>query len=121
IRLATDAHVLALTFAHVVFDEWSDQVFQRELATLYQAYRAGRPDPLPPLPVQYADFAVWQRAWLSGEVLDGQLGYWRERLTGVPVLEPPPHPPPPPRRPPPAGAAPLPAPAPPPPRRRPLP
>ena len=55
------------------FDEWSAQILRRELAALYQAVRAGEPDPLPPLPVQYADFAVWQRAWLTGEVLDGQL------------------------------------------------
>ena len=63
------------------------RIFRRELAALYEAFRAGEPDPLPPLAVQYADFAVWQRAWLTGEVLDGQLAYWRGQLAGAPVLE----------------------------------
>ena len=54
---------------------------------LYEAFRRGEPDPLPPLVVQYADFAVWQRRWLAGEVLAGQLAYWRGRLAGAPVLE----------------------------------
>jgi hypothetical protein len=87
IRLGDLGHVLALCTHHVVFDEWSDQVFRRELRALYEAFRTGGPDPLPPLEVQYADFAAWQRSWLSGEVLDGQLAYWRERLADVPVLE----------------------------------
>ncbi|MGW5658476.1 condensation domain-containing protein, partial [Streptomyces humi] len=87
IRLAPDEHVLALSMHHVVFDEWSKQVFRRELSALYEAFRAGRPDPLPPLEVQYADFALWQRQWLEGEVLEGQLAYWREKLAGAPVLE----------------------------------
>ena len=69
------------------FDEWSGGTFERELAALYEAFGAGGPDPLPALPVQYADFAVWQRGWLSGAVLEGQLGYWRGQLAGVPVLE----------------------------------
>ncbi|MEU7876520.1 amino acid adenylation domain-containing protein, partial [Dactylosporangium sp. NPDC049140] len=81
LRLAADEHVLALTMHHVVGDEWSEGVLRRELEALY----AG--DELAPLPVQYADFAVWQRAWLTGTVLDQQLGYWRERLAGAPVLE----------------------------------
>ena len=72
---------------HVVFDEWSAPIFRRELVALYAAFRAGEPDPLPPLPVQYADFAVWQRDWLSGAVLEGQLAYWRDQLAGVPALE----------------------------------
>ncbi|MFE3031380.1 amino acid adenylation domain-containing protein [Streptomyces canus] len=86
-RLGPAEHVLGLTMHHVTFDEWSDRVFRRELLALYEAFRAGEPDPLPPLPVQYADFAVWQRSWLSGDALDGQLAYWREQLAGVPVLE----------------------------------
>ena len=76
-----------LSVHHAVFDEWSARILRRELATLYQAARAGEPDPLPPLPVQYADFAVWQREWLTGEVLDGQLAYWRGQLAGLPVLD----------------------------------
>jgi amino acid adenylation domain-containing protein len=87
IRLGADKHVLALAVHHVASDEWSMQIFRRELSALYGAFRAGEPDPLPPLPVQYADFAVWQRQWLAGEVLDGQLAYWRDQLAGLPVLE----------------------------------
>ncbi|MGN9822085.1 amino acid adenylation domain-containing protein, partial [Streptomyces sp. SD11] len=96
IRLASDEHVLALAMHHIVTDEWSERIFQRELAALYEAFRAGAPDPLPPLPVQYADFAVWQREWLTGDVLDGHLAYWRATLADSPVLELPtdrPHPP----------------------------
>ncbi|MGN9822086.1 amino acid adenylation domain-containing protein, partial [Streptomyces sp. SD11] len=87
VRLAPDEHVLALSVHHVVFDEWSDRVFRRELSALYEAFREGEPDPLPPLPVQYADFAAWQRQWLTGDVLDLQLDYWKARLAGAPVLE----------------------------------
>ncbi|MFD3658968.1 condensation domain-containing protein, partial [Streptomyces sp. NPDC058620] len=87
IRLADEEHVLALSMQHVVFDEWSGRILRRELAALYEAFRVGRPDPLPPLPVQYADFAVWQRTWLDGEVLEQQLDYWRANLAGLPQLE----------------------------------
>ncbi|MFI0479419.1 amino acid adenylation domain-containing protein [Actinomadura sp. 9N215] len=87
IRLGPAGYVLAMTVHHVVFDEWSDRIFRRELAALYEAFQAGEPDPLPPLPVQYADFTVWQRSWLTGEVLDGQLDYWRDRLAGAPLLD----------------------------------
>ncbi|MFJ4306582.1 amino acid adenylation domain-containing protein, partial [Streptomyces pseudovenezuelae] len=83
IRMAPDDHVLALTLHHVVTDEWSERILRRELSALYDAFRAGRPDPLPPLPVQYADFAVWQRHWLNGEVLEGQLAYWRDQLADL--------------------------------------
>ncbi|MFD0579127.1 amino acid adenylation domain-containing protein [Dactylosporangium darangshiense] len=81
LRVAADGHVLALAMHHVVSDAWSAGILRRELAALY----AGAD--LPALPVQYADFAVWQRRWLSGEVLEGQLGFWREALAGAPVLE----------------------------------
>ena len=66
--------MLALSVHHVVFDEWSARILRRELSVLYEAFRRGEPDPLPPLAVQYADFAVWQRQWLAGEVLDGPAG-----------------------------------------------
>ena len=72
---------------HVVFDEWSGRIFRRELLPCTTRSGAGRPDPLPPLAVQYADFAVWQRSWLTGDVLDEQLGYWRGALAGAPVLD----------------------------------
>jgi hypothetical protein len=78
---------LSLMMHHVVSDEWSAGVLRRELWVLYDAFRAGRPSPLPPLAVQYGDFAVWQREWLQGEALDNQLAYWRDRLAGAPVLE----------------------------------
>jgi amino acid adenylation domain-containing protein len=87
IRLAADEHVLALSMHHVVSDEWSGRILRRELSALYEALLEGRPDPLPPLAVQYADFAVWQREHLAGAVLDGQLAYWRDHLAGLPVLE----------------------------------
>ncbi|MFD8820245.1 condensation domain-containing protein, partial [Streptomyces sp. NPDC059627] len=87
IHLGRPGYVLALSMHHVAFDEWSGAVLRRELTTLYEALRAGEPDPLPPLPVQYADFALWQRDWLTGDVLDRQLAYWKDRLAELPVLE----------------------------------
>jgi amino acid adenylation domain-containing protein len=86
LRLGTDDHVLLLSMHHVVSDGWSMGVLFRELSALYAAYREGRESPLPELAVQYADYAVWQREHLRGEVLDRQLGYWRERLAGAPEL-----------------------------------
>ena len=71
---------------HIVSDGWSMGVLFRELSALYAAYREGRESPLPELAVQYADYAVWQREQLAGEVLDRQLAYWRERLAGAPEL-----------------------------------
>ena len=72
IRIADDDHVLGLVMHHVVSDEWSAGVLHRELSVLYDAFRRGEPSPLPPLTVQYADFAAWQREWLRGDVLDAQ-------------------------------------------------
>jgi amino acid adenylation domain-containing protein len=86
LRLGAEDHVLLLTMHHVVSDGWSMGVLFRELSVLYEAYREGRESPLPELPVQYADDAVWQREQLAGEVLDRQLAYWKERLTGAPEL-----------------------------------
>ncbi|HLL47749.1 MAG TPA: condensation domain-containing protein, partial [Longimicrobiaceae bacterium] len=86
LRLDTEEHVLLLCMHHVVSDEWSLGVLFGELSALYAAYREGRPSSLPELPVQYADYAVWQRAHLSGETLDRQLAYWRERLADAPAL-----------------------------------
>ncbi len=87
IRMGPDDHVLALYLHHVVSDEWSAIVLRREMAALYDAFRGGMPSPLAALPMQYADFAAWQRDCLTGEVLDRQLAYWRDRLAGAPVLE----------------------------------
>ncbi len=80
-------HVLLLTLHHIASDGWSLGVLVGELGALYGAFRAGRPSPLPALPIQYADFAVWQRAWLSGPVLEAQVAYWRQALVGAPTLE----------------------------------
>ncbi|MFL5538127.1 MAG: condensation domain-containing protein, partial [Longimicrobiaceae bacterium] len=86
LRLGAEDHVLLLSQHHIVSDGWSMGVLYRELSALYEAYRAGRESPLPELAVQYADYAVWQREQLEGEVLERQLSYWRERLTGAPEL-----------------------------------
>ena len=85
LRLAPAEHALLLTMHHIVSDGWSMGVLVREITALYGAARAGSPSPLPELPIQYADFAVWQRGWLRGEVLERQLAYWREKLAGVPA------------------------------------
>ena len=80
--------MLLLTMHHIVSDGWSMGVFNRELETLYKTFCVGQSSPLADLPVQYADFAAWQREWLQGEILEEQLAYWRERLgDDPPVLE----------------------------------
>jgi amino acid adenylation domain-containing protein len=84
VRVADEEQVLLLTMHHIVSDAWSMDVLARELTALYAAYRAGEPNPLSPLPVQYADYAAWQRQWVDGEVLAGQAAYWRETLAGAP-------------------------------------
>ncbi|WKB55701.1 non-ribosomal peptide synthetase [Eleftheria terrae] len=84
--LADSEQVLLVTLHHIVADGWSLGVFVQELWTLYEAFRQGRPDPLPPLPLQYADHALWQRRWLAGDTLQAQAAYWRERLQGAPAL-----------------------------------
>ncbi|HEX8349346.1 MAG TPA: condensation domain-containing protein, partial [Hymenobacter sp.] len=76
-------HVLLLTMHHIVSDGWSMGVMIRELAALYEAFSTGKPSPLPQLPIQYADFAHWQRQWLQGEVLAAQLSYWQQQLAGA--------------------------------------
>jgi amino acid adenylation domain-containing protein len=92
IRLCSDLHWLALVFHHIASDGWSTDLFLHELQVLYRAFAAaagaGQPSPLPELPLQYADYAVWQNAAQSGERLDGQLEFWKKRLAGAPsVLE----------------------------------
>jgi amino acid adenylation domain-containing protein len=85
-RLDEQAHLLAVAMHHIISDAWSTGVLIRELATLYRAFRAGEPSPLPELEIQYADFAEWQRDSLTGEALDVQLGYWKRQLTGAPFI-----------------------------------
>jgi amino acid adenylation domain-containing protein len=79
-------HALLLDIHHIAADGWSMGIVVEEIAALYGAALAGSPSPLPELAVQYADFAVWQRRWLSGEVLERQLAYWREQLADAPAL-----------------------------------
>ncbi|HEX7239395.1 MAG TPA: amino acid adenylation domain-containing protein, partial [Longimicrobiaceae bacterium] len=86
LRLAAEDHVLCFTLHHVVTDGWSMDVLVREVSTLYAAFSRGEEPRLPELPVQYADFAVWQRAYLSGDTLEAQLAYWKDRLAGAPPL-----------------------------------
>ena len=88
LRLNADEHLLFLTMHHIVSDGWSLGIILSELAALYRAYVEGTREALPELPVQYSDFAAWQREWLTGEVLERQLGYWKHQLKGaLPVLE----------------------------------
>ncbi len=86
LRLEEEDHVLLLTMHHIVSDGWSMGVFVREVAQLYTTFASGEPSPLPELPVQYADFAQWQREWLQGEVLEKQLSYWKEQLGDSPPM-----------------------------------
>ncbi|MCP4659192.1 MAG: amino acid adenylation domain-containing protein, partial [bacterium] len=87
LRLADRDHVLLLNLHHIISDGWSTGVLHRELATLYEAFASRRPSPLAPLPVRYVDFAVWQRQWLRGRLLEVQLDYWRRQLRGLPEPE----------------------------------
>jgi amino acid adenylation domain-containing protein len=84
VRLAPEEHALILNLHHIVSDGWSQGVLVREMSRLYEAFAASQPSPLPELPVQYADYAVWQRDWLQGEALDSLLAWWRGQLAGSP-------------------------------------
>jgi amino acid adenylation domain-containing protein len=85
IRLDDEDHRLYLTIHHMLFDGTIYEVFLSELHTLYQAFLKGEASPLPPLPIQYADFAVWQRQRLQGDLLDEQMAYWKKQLAGAPT------------------------------------
>ncbi|MCE5219205.1 condensation domain-containing protein, partial [bacterium] len=88
LRTAPQEHVLLLSVHHTVFDGWSLGVLWRELSEAYQALASGREPDLPALPIQYGDFAQWQRGWLTGETLEQQVAYWRENLASpLPVLQ----------------------------------
>lgn len=87
LRTGADKHVMLVTKHHIISDGWSVRVMIRELVLLYEALKAGRRSPLPELTIQYADFAVWHRRWLEGEVLGRQLDYWRAKLAGLAPLE----------------------------------
>ncbi|MGA9997203.1 MAG: condensation domain-containing protein, partial [Pyrinomonadaceae bacterium] len=88
IRIADNEHILHYTAHHTVLDRWSADIIEVEMAAIYTAFAEDKPSPLPELPIQYGDFAEWQREWLRGEVMEEQIAYWRKRLDGIPhVLE----------------------------------
>ena len=86
LRLGKDDHVALFTMHHIVSDGWSIGILVHEVATLYKSYAAGAESPLNELPIQYGDYAVWQRNWLQGEVLEGQVSYWKQQLADAPEL-----------------------------------
>jgi amino acid adenylation domain-containing protein len=86
LQINTQEHVLLLTMHHIASDGWSIDVLVRELCTLYPAFCSDLPSPMPALPIQYVDFAAWQRQWLTGDVLASQLSYWQQQLNGAPPL-----------------------------------
>ncbi len=86
ISLAKEDHALLVTMHHIISDGWSMGVFFKELSSLYNTYAKGSAPSLHPLSIQYADFALWQRKWLQGEVLEAQLTYWKNQLSGIPDL-----------------------------------
>jgi surfactin family lipopeptide synthetase A len=86
LQLGDEEQILVLTMHHIVSDGWSMGVLYRELGALYNAFSAGEPSPLPELPIQYADYTLWQREWLQGEFLQKQRTYWKQQLQGAPEL-----------------------------------
>ena len=88
LRLTQQEHMLLLIMHHIISDGWSIGILIRELAEIYEAFSHGLLSPLPELPIQYADFAYWQKQWLQGEVLHNQVSYWKQQLSGnLPVLQ----------------------------------
>jgi hypothetical protein len=87
LRLGERQYVLLVTMHHIVADDWSMGILVRELSALYRAFSAGRPSPLTELPIQYADFSMWQQKWFNGEALAQQLEYWKKQLAGLQPLE----------------------------------
>lgn len=83
-RAGETSYLLFVTMHHIVSDGWSLGIFTSELAAIYDAFSAGRPSPLGELPIQYTDYALWQRKWLTGVTLEKQLAYWRNQLSGTP-------------------------------------
>jgi amino acid adenylation domain-containing protein/non-ribosomal peptide synthase protein (TIGR01720 family) len=87
LRLGDEHHILLLTMHHIICDFWSMNVFYEELSTIYDAFCAGNPSPLPELPIQYADFAEWERQWLQGPAGKSHLDYWKTQLADMPALQ----------------------------------
>ncbi|KAB8334016.1 amino acid adenylation domain-containing protein [Scytonema tolypothrichoides VB-61278] len=86
LQLSAQEHVLVLVMHHIASDGWSIKILAEQLINLYQAFTNGLPNPLPKLPIQYADYAVWQRQWFSGQILENQLNYWKQQLIGASLL-----------------------------------
>ena len=86
VRLSAHLHLLLVNVHHILADEWSLEILRHELKEIGEAYAEGRPSPMPELPIQYGDFASWQRAQLQGEVVDRQIGYWKNELAGAPGM-----------------------------------
>src|SRR5581483_8742511 len=87
LRLNKEAHLVLLSMHHIVSDDWSIEIFFRELSLLYDAFSHGQPSPLPALSLQYADYAAWQRNWLQGQRFEDQVTYWRHQLQDLPLLQ----------------------------------
>jgi len=86
IRLAPEDHILTFVMDHIISDGWSMGLFIQELTVLYESFSTGRESPLTPLPVQYGDYASWQREWVTGQLLDTQIAYWKKKLSGAPPV-----------------------------------
>jgi amino acid adenylation domain-containing protein/thioester reductase-like protein len=87
LKLSPSEHIIFFTTHHIITDEWSIGILVKEISTLYQAYLEEKTSPLPELAIQYADFALWQREWLTGEVVATQLNYWQQQLESIPRLD----------------------------------
>jgi amino acid adenylation domain-containing protein/thioester reductase-like protein len=87
VQMGEDDYVLLINMHHIISDGWSIGIFVREVVAIYEAFAQGKPLALPELPIQYADFAVWQQSWLTGDVLKEQLNYWKGQLKNLPTLE----------------------------------
>ena len=86
VKYTRESYILLLTIHHIIADDWSLEVLRNDLWTMYEAIRQEKKNPLPPLTIQYSDFAVWQRQWLTGKTLDHQLNYWQQQLNNIPPL-----------------------------------
>ncbi|MCC6499597.1 MAG: amino acid adenylation domain-containing protein [Anaerolineales bacterium] len=87
VRLSDDEHILSIAMHHIISDQWSMGVFSREVASIYNSLTNRLPLDLPDLPLQYADYSLWQRSWLQGEQLNARLAYWRKQLDGITALD----------------------------------
>jgi pristinamycin I synthase-3/4 len=86
-RLSDEEHLVVMTMHHIISDGWSMRILAGEIRSLYAAFAAGLPSPLKDLSIQYADYATWQRTWLTGKILQDQLQYWKDKLSNAPILE----------------------------------